>query len=952
MKKLHISLVIIALLLLCAVVFTSCQDNSLNKPSGLNLDVSTQTLKWNFVKGARHYAISISGQEKDIVTKNNYVSLENLDPGEYEIKVQAISGNDAYGSSDYAVFRFTREAESGLKYQLINNDTEFQLIGGGTAIGDVVMESVYRGKPVTSIADKALYGNIRITSLVVGDNVKTIGDKAFTKCSKLTSVVIPEGVTSIGVQAFQSCKALISVTLPDSITVLPANIFDWCSSMTSVKIGRAVTSLGEYAFANCEALTTITYEGADHSEYQAVLPETLTTINNYAFNQCYALSSLSLGGTESIGVSAFSQCTSLAKLDLGVKLKTIGQTAFSNCTSLNNVTIPDSTEEIGDGAFNNCSLLKNVHIGAGVKSIGVSAFLKTKLLDEATDMLVLDGWLIQYLNNTSDKLTVAESDGIIGIADYAFASNAQLVQVNIKGVKYVGYAAFFQCGQLMQVSFDNALLEIGEYAFSKCPYLTTVNVGGTLKTIGSYAFYGCEKLKSMALPATVTSIGTRAFRETGAYKDLQKKSKGVLYMGDWAVDYIATGSSSSTAILQDDTRGIANYTFNAQDLLLVRLPEGLEYIGRGAFYNAPVYMVNRPSTLKSIGDYAFYGCSYASFGGEYFDLVIPNGTEYIGRSAFYNCSNILSINVPGTVKTIGAYAFYGCKYVGMDVEFKENTEEVDENGDPITVTVTVEGYIKLGNGIESIGDRAFQGCTSIEEIVIPDSVTYLGKRAFYKCESLKSVTLGEKLTEISEYTFYKCQKLESVVISDDLETIGNYAFRGCVALKSFDFKSVVTIGRYSFYGCSSLTKIVLPKVIISVGDYAFRGCNNVSSIIIPISLNNIGKHVFYGLKATTIYCEADAAKTNWNVQYNSSFRPTFFGCTLSDDKQYVVSIVAGADYIVNYMATGGISDPIRQGYVFDGWATEEDATTGDYTSLDVFEAPEGTVLYAVWKPAA
>jgi hypothetical protein len=97
------------------------------------------------VKGARYYTVQISGEEKDITTKSNSVSLESLKPGEYEIKIRANSDNEVYRDSDWATYSFKREAESGLKYQLINNDTEFELVGGGKASGDVVMESIYRG---------------------------------------------------------------------------------------------------------------------------------------------------------------------------------------------------------------------------------------------------------------------------------------------------------------------------------------------------------------------------------------------------------------------------------------------------------------------------------------------------------------------------------------------------------------------------------------------------------------------------------------------------------------------------------------------------------------------------------------------------------------------------------------------------------------------------------------
>lgn len=947
MKKLRTAILLISLLTLFTLIFSSCNENNLAKPSGLNLDVETQTLKWNVVKGAKYYTIQISGEEKDITTKSANISLEDLAPGNYEIKIQANGDGEIYKDSKWVVYNFTREAESGLKYQLINNDTEFELVGGGKASGDVVMESVYRGKPVTSIAEKALYGNTKITSITIGSNVKTIGAKAFSKCSKLTSVTIPDNVKSIGIYAFQSCKALTTITLPDSITTISANMFDWCSALTNIKLSKDLVSIEEYAFANCEALTTITYNGANHTSFQACLPNTLKTIAANAFTECLALSELSLGtGVETVGANAFLNCKDLEKIDLGTSLTSIEASAFSACTALNNVSIPNSTEKIADAAFSNCTALDTVSIGTGMKSIGKYVFYGTKMLNDAEKMLVVDGWLIQYKDATVKNVSIKQD--VYGIASYAMAGLTGLNQVEFKGVKYVGYAAVYASPALYRVSFDDALTDLGDYAFSQCPYLSVVSLGNSIQTIGSYAFYGCTSLKQVALPDSLTSIGTKAFRKTGAYNTVEKSTKGVVYMDNWVVDYIATGSQFATAMIEDGKRGIANYTFNAQSLLLASLPDSVEYIGRGAFYKCPMYVVNLPASLKSIGDYAFYGCSYVSFGGEYYSLIIPEGTEYIGRSAFYNCGNVLSIEVPGTVKTIGAYAFYGCKVLGMSVEFTEETGEFDENGSPITQIVPVTGYVKLGEGIESIGDRAFQGCASLTTITIPNSVKALGKRVFHKCTVLNSVTLGSGITEIGDYLFYKCEKLETVTVSDALVSIGNYAFRGCIALKDFDFKNVSTIGRYAFYGCSALQSVVIPNTIISIGDYAFRGCTSATAIILPDSIDFIGKHAFYGLKNTTIYCEADASGADWNIHFNSSFRPVFWGVTLSEDRKYVVSIIAGEDTIVNPKATNGVSDPQREGYKFDGWATELGSTTASYTSKNVDEAPKGTVLYAIW----
>ena len=149
MKKICI---ILFLLSLCVLTLAAC-DSSLSQPTGLIFDVETQTLTWSAVKGAKFYTVQISGQEREITTKTTSVSLEDLAAGDYEIRIRANSDGKAFDDSGWTVYQFTREEESGLKYELINNDTAYQLVSGGTASGDVVMEDTFRGKPVVAIAD-------------------------------------------------------------------------------------------------------------------------------------------------------------------------------------------------------------------------------------------------------------------------------------------------------------------------------------------------------------------------------------------------------------------------------------------------------------------------------------------------------------------------------------------------------------------------------------------------------------------------------------------------------------------------------------------------------------------------------------------------------------------------------------------------------------------------------
>ena len=131
-------LLLASLLVLCAIFATSC-DDSLTKPHDFRLNSDTLELSWDKVPGAQSYIVEISGVERPLYTGSNSYPLEELAEGVYTIKVKAIGDGVETTDSDYGVFEFKREYETGLKYTLINNRSEYELIGGGTATGEVVM---------------------------------------------------------------------------------------------------------------------------------------------------------------------------------------------------------------------------------------------------------------------------------------------------------------------------------------------------------------------------------------------------------------------------------------------------------------------------------------------------------------------------------------------------------------------------------------------------------------------------------------------------------------------------------------------------------------------------------------------------------------------------------------------------------------------------------------------
>ena len=138
----------------------------------------------------------------------------------------------------------------------------------------------------------------------------------------------------------------------------------------------------------------------------------------------------------------------------------------------------------------------------------------------------------------------------------------------------------------------------------------------------------------------------------------------------------------------------------------------------------------------------------------------------------------------------------------------------------------------INDGVTSVGNYAFFGCSGLTSVTIGNNVTSIGDHAFQKCSSLTSVTIPNSVMSIGDFAFGLCSCLTSVTIGNSVTSIGNWAFYDCSGLTSVTIgNSVTSIGDKAFYGCSGLTSITIPNSVTSIGGYAFYGCNNLATIV-------------------------------------------------------------------------------------------------------------------------
>ncbi len=158
--------------------------------------------------------------------------------------------------------------------------------------------------------------------------------------------------------------------------------------------------------------------------------------------------------------------------------------------------------------------------------------------------------------------------------------------------------------------------------------------------------------------------------------------------------------------------------------------------------------------------------------------------------------------------------------------------------------------VVIPDTIDMIEPYVFRNCSNLEKITLPKYLDYIDKGVFEGCSKLVSVTLPDDVWWIDEDAFKNCTSLREINTPESLEDIGDYAFSGCSSLKSFSLPSeMYSLSKGVFKNCSSLESIVIPDDVVQIEEEAFYGCTSLKSVNIPVGINSIKNSAFAGCKA-------------------------------------------------------------------------------------------------------
>ena len=273
--------------------------------------------------------------------------------------------------------------------------------------------------------------------------------------------------------------------------------------------------------------------------------------------------------------------------------------------------------------------------------------LSTKPTEEELKEAFVDEWGVKYSKDRRKMLKVPRE-----------LSGAYSVK---EGTRIICDEAFWWCESLPDIVIPTSVTSIGDSAFSWCRSLSEIVIPSSVTSIGDRAFEDCSSLKYISIPKSVIGLNGNPFAEW----------KGKLEC------------LSPNFVYEDDI------LFNKDKSRII------------SFRNQNIRSYVIPSSVTSIGDYAFWYCDSLS------EIVIPSSVTSIGDHAFSDCYSLSEIVIPTSVTSIGDSAFSSCNSLSE---------------------------IVIPSSVTSIGDSAFSDCYSLSEIVIPSSVTSIGDSAFYKCK--------------------------------------------------------------------------------------------------------------------------------------------------------------------------------------------------------------------------
>lgn len=486
------------------------------------------------------------------------------------------------------------------------------------------------------------------------------------------------------------------------------------------------------------------------------------------------------------------------------------------------------------------------------------------------------------------KTTDSEQDGLMTISGigamrnydklddvpwHDYLQNIEAVVIE-NGVTSIGKNAFQECTNLKSVTLPDSLTVIGDAAFFHCNALTELTIPGSVTSIGKNAFGLCA-LTKVEIPKNVTTIGESVFYKCAALEEITVNEENTAYS---AQDGVLFNHDKTTLICYPAKKSATEYTapetvtevgsyafFSASVLTSVTFPQvkngGLKTIGENAFAYSAVEKLSLPTSLTTIGDWAFYECAglsdedgkptanaevnYKGTRQQWSKVATGEGNYRLTNSNIvYDDTKPDNVLASGECGALGNNALWSVRTVKSKDEDNKEIEETE-------LLISGEGAMRDYRSAADVPWASYKPDADaeavdyrpqIQKVRVEEGITNFSNYACYDCPILTTAILPTTLKSIGSRAFADCAELTNIKVKlnseEDapglsetaLESIGSYAFNGCSKLVSITFpETLETIGGRAFLNCVALTEITIPSAVTEIGDWAFRKCEALTT---------------------------------------------------------------------------------------------------------------------------
>ena len=447
--------------------------------------------------------------------------------------------------------------------------------------------------------------------------------------------------------------------------------------------------------------------------------------------------------------------------------------------NLKEIIIPEGVYQIEECAFSD-TLIEKVYFPASLQIISNCAFEFCEYLKE-----------IHFKENSKLKL----------IDESAFTNCYELKRVILpSGVEEIAYNAFYSCSSLKEVFIPSTVKKMGANIFEECESLKVINLEHTSIPKSFHIYWNEDNIKvnlsikksadsyyhsSVTKPSSNNNIIINKPIEKKVERKPTIKTTTTVKQEDDLSDFIVEKDEKERLIIA----GLKN-----ENLKHIVVPKSIKGIKEEAFYNnKTIESLTTHDEFEYIGTRAF---SYSSI-----KRINLGKQTYVGFRSFEYCEQLENIHIPYLT---GEYAFAGCLNAKT---------------------------IKINDGVTSLTNCVCAGCSSLEELYMPDSVTSLSFECFKYC-GFKKVRLSNNLTHLPVYLFDSCHNLKEITLPENLRNVGERAFWCCSSLEKINFNSKIqSLDLCAFAHCDAITKLVIPPSMNRIDKYALSS-RNIKEIII------------------------------------------------------------------------------------------------------------------------